>query len=65
MRGKLVGGTSAIDCMMYARGSRQDYDKWASDYHCDGWSYADVLPYFIKSEHNSNADFVKSGNTMI
>ncbi|KAK3103023.1 hypothetical protein FSP39_015823 [Pinctada imbricata] len=37
--------------MAYVRGSRHDYDQWATE-GCDGWSYKDVLPYFIKSEDN-------------
>ena len=64
VHGKLVGGTSAIDCMMYSRGSRDDYDRWLTDYGCDGWSYMDVLPYFIKSEHNMNSQFVGSGEEL-
>jgi len=61
MRGKLVGGTSSIDCMTYVRGSRSDYDRWAMKYGCAGWSYNDVLPYFIKSQHNTNTEFSQSG----
>ena len=37
--------------MLYVRGNSLDYDQWASQGN-DGWSYADVLPYFIKSENN-------------
>lgn len=47
--GKGVGGTSIIYDMLYNRGNKYDYDSWASSGNT-GWSYNDVLPYFIKSE---------------
>ncbi len=48
-RGKVLGGSSAINGMVYARGHRLDYDDWAQK-GLRGWSYADVLPYFKRSE---------------
>ncbi|KTB79597.1 hypothetical protein AO069_27070 [Pseudomonas syringae pv. syringae PD2774] len=48
-RGKLLGGTSSINGMTYARGNRSDYDGW-QQLGADGWSYADVLPYFKRAE---------------
>ncbi|XP_025829119.1 glucose dehydrogenase [FAD, quinone]-like, partial [Agrilus planipennis] len=59
-RGKVLGGTSVINGMMYIRGSRHDYDNWAS-LGCDGWSYNDVLPFFLKSEDNKQLDLVDRG----
>ncbi|KAK3103277.1 hypothetical protein FSP39_018107 [Pinctada imbricata] len=50
-RGRVLGGSSSLNNMVYVRGSRHDYDQWAAE-GCDGWSYEDVLPYFIKSEDN-------------
>jgi choline dehydrogenase len=49
-RGKVLGGTSAINGLMYIRGNRADYDEWR-DKGCAGWGYDDVLPYFKKSEN--------------
>ncbi|KAK3098155.1 hypothetical protein FSP39_016702 [Pinctada imbricata] len=49
-RGRVLGGTSCLNGMVYVRGSRHDYDDWAAN-GCEGWSYKDVLPYFIKSEN--------------
>lgn len=48
-RGKVVGGTSAINGMMYMRGDRTDFDGWAAE-GLPGWGYDDVLPYFLRSE---------------
>ena len=50
-QGRLVGGTSAINGMLYVRGHRLDYDDWAGA-GCAGWRFADVLPYFIRAEGN-------------
>ncbi len=50
-RGKALGGSSAINAMLYVRGHRSDYDSWA-DLGNDGWSWEDVLPYFKRSENN-------------
>ena len=49
-RGKVLGGTSSINAMMYVRGNAYDYDHWAALGN-DGWNYRAVLPYFKKSEH--------------
>ncbi|WP_417597278.1 choline dehydrogenase [Pararhodobacter oceanensis] len=49
-RGKVIGGSSSINGMVYVRGHARDYVHWAEQ-GADGWSYADVLPYFKRLEH--------------
>ncbi len=52
-RGRALGGSSAINAMLYLRGHRSDYDEWA-DLGCEGWDWDSVLPYFRRSENNEN-----------
>ena len=54
-RGRVLGGTSSINGMMYVRGQAQDYDSWAQ-MGLKGWSYAEVLPYFRRSEASWRGD---------
>lgn len=51
-RGKVLGGTSCINGMVYIRGQKEDYDNWAALGN-EGWSYEEVLPYFKRSEHKA------------
>lgn len=61
-RGKGLGGSSAINAMLYVRGNAFDYDQWAA-LGCTGWSHADVLPYFKRSESNERgADAYHGGD---
>lgn len=48
-RGRVLGGSATINAAQYTRGSKYDFDEWAEN-GCSGWSYKDVLPYFLKSE---------------
>jgi choline dehydrogenase len=54
-RGKTLGGSSAINAMIYIRGHRTDFDGW-SEKGCSGWDYDAVLPNFVKAESNSRLE---------
>ena len=64
-RGRGLGGSSAINAMVYIRGHAFDYDQWES-LGATGWSYADVLPWFKRAEHNERGadDFHGSGGPL-
>ena len=59
VRGRVLGGCSSINGMVYTRGQREDYDDWAALPGCQGWSYDELLPYFKRSEHFD----IKPGNS--
>lgn len=50
-QGRLLGGSTSINAMIYIRGNRQDYDQWA-DLGNDNWGFEQVLPFFRRAEHN-------------
>lgn len=54
-RGKVIGGSSSINGMVYVRGHAHDFDHWAES-GATGWSYADVLPYFKRMEHSHGGE---------
>ena len=54
-RGRVIGGSSSINAMIYLRGNRLDFDDWAAG-GAEGWSYDEVLPYFKRSEDNERGE---------
>ena len=64
-QGRVLGGGSSINAMIYARGNARDYDAWAAA-GCPGWAYADVLPYFRRPEDNErfHNDYHGSGGPL-
>ena len=61
--GKALGGSSAINAMLHIRGTARDYDRWAEEYGCEGWSYAEVLPFFRSTETNRNGENDQRGGS--
>ncbi|SQI40311.1 Choline dehydrogenase [Providencia alcalifaciens] len=53
-QGRVLGGSSSVNGMIYIRGQKQDYDNWEQKYGCEGWGYQDVLPWFKKAERNES-----------
>jgi choline dehydrogenase len=54
-RGKTLGGSSSVNCMLYTRGQSEDYNHW-SDLGNVGWSYDEVLPYFKSTQHQERGE---------
>ncbi|MCL4143320.1 UNVERIFIED_CONTAM: hypothetical protein GTU68_032321 [Idotea baltica] len=61
-QGRVLGGGSSINGMIYMRGQAQDYDDWENRFGCHGWSYQDVLPTFIRQENNQRIHNQYHGN---
>lgn len=55
-QGRVLGGGSSVNGMIYMRGQARDYDDWEADYGCTGWGYRDVLPVFKRQEANRQFD---------
>jgi choline dehydrogenase-like flavoprotein len=64
-RGKVLGGSSSVNAMIYTRGHPRDYDEWAAQGN-PGWAWRDVLPWFKRAEHNERGadDFHGSGGPL-
>ena len=60
-RGRVLGGSSTINAMLYIRGHKTDYDGWAKN-GCQGWSWDECLPYFKKAENNERGGDAMHGN---
>ena len=58
--GRVLGGGTSINFMLYVRGSPHDFDGWAAQ-GCEGWSYKDILPFFKKSENMQDSNLQNSG----
>ena len=52
-QGRVLGGGSSINAEVFTRGNPVDYDRWANEEGCPGWSFKEVQPYFIRSEGNN------------
>ena len=61
-QGKVLGGSSSVNGMIYMRGQREDYDAWANEHRCTGWGYDDLLPYFRRSENHESLTGPYHGN---
>jgi len=61
-QGRVMGGSSSVNGMIYMRGQREDYDSWVDEHDCQGWGYDDLLPYFIRSEANESLASEYHGN---
>jgi len=55
-RGRVLGGSSSINGMIFVRGHAEDFNRWESRYGCTGWGYQDVLPFFKRSEDRPGGD---------
>jgi choline dehydrogenase len=62
-RGRMLGGSSSMNAMIYIRGNRHDYDTWRDEYGCSGWGYDDLMPYFRRAEGNSRGADAYHGGT--
>ncbi|KAI2807427.1 hypothetical protein BLOT_005362 [Blomia tropicalis] len=57
-RGRILGGSHSINFAVYTRGNQHDYDSWANHYGAIGWDYRSVLPYFLRSQNQTDPKFV-------
>ncbi|MEM1144338.1 MAG: GMC family oxidoreductase N-terminal domain-containing protein [Pseudomonadota bacterium] len=62
-QGKVLGGGSSVNGMIYIRGQKEDYDDWKEQWGCDTWAYEDVLPFFKRAEANDSLGNEYHGET--
>ena len=62
-RGRVLGGSSSLNAMVYIRGHALDYDRWAFKENCPGWSYQEILPYFKRAETREAGGDVYHGDS--
>jgi len=62
-QGKVLGGSSSVNGMIYIRGQKEDYDDWENQWGCKGWGYDDVLPFFKYAEANESLGDQYHGET--
>ena len=63
-QGRILGGTHIINSAAYTRGNRRDYDSWVNEYGAKGWSGREVMPYFLRSENNTDPMVVAQNPTV-
>jgi len=61
-QGRVLGGSSSVNGMLYVRGHRNDYDRWEAEFGCTGWGADDMLRYFAKAENNESLTAPYHGN---
>ncbi|MCQ4080849.1 GMC family oxidoreductase N-terminal domain-containing protein [Streptomyces sp. RB6PN25] len=61
-QGKVIGGGGSINAQVFTRGAHEDYDEWDKKYGCTGWSFNDILRYFLRSEDNDRLSAPWHGN---
>lgn len=62
LQGRVLGGSSSVNGMLYVRGQREDYDRWESEFGCTGWNAEEMLRYFKKAEDNESLSGEYHGN---
>ncbi|TDQ77688.1 choline dehydrogenase [Dongia mobilis] len=62
-RGRVLGGSSSLNAMVYIRGHALDYDRWAFKENCPGWSYQEILPYFKRAENREKGGDAYHGDS--
>ena len=62
-KGKVLGGSSSINAMVYMRGHPEDYNRWEEEFGAQGWGYQAVLPFFRKAEAVQDEKLFKAGTS--